>query len=247
MKNKSDSSTNSSQSAVSAQSHFKNKLHEKCEECPTKSKGFLCSTSEEINEVISKIKVNCSYKAGEFIFHAGTNPLGLFAVKSGAVKIEHLSPEGDAHTVRLVGGGGLLGYRSFFSGEKYNSSAIALENTDVCFLPKSEILNLFMCHPELSLKMINHLSQDLKSAENKWMSQIDNDSSARIAEALLFLDEKFREVQWTRKEIAEWAGSTTETVIRVLAQFEKDGLISQNYKNFTILDKKRLIEKIHQI
>ena len=79
-----------------------------CESCPTKSRGFLCSTSDEISKTISQIKVDCHYKAGEFIFHAGTQPVGLFSIRSGVVKIENLSSDGQAHTVRLVGAGGAL-------------------------------------------------------------------------------------------------------------------------------------------
>lgn len=216
---------------------------ETCDTCPTKSKGFLCSTSDEISKTISQIKVDCHYKAGEFIFHAGTHAVGLFAIRSGVVKIENLSNDGQAHTVRLVGAGGMIGYLAFFSGEKYANSAIVMEDCDVCFLPSSEVHQLFKCHPELGLKMISQLTEDVKRAETKWVNQIDKGAPARIAEALIFLSDKFHEAQWTRKEIAEWAGTTTETVIRTLALFEKEGLISQNYKNFHILDRSKLTQK----
>ena len=90
--------------------------------------------------------------------------------------------------------------------------------------------------------MVNQLSIDLDRAETKWVDQIDKGAPARVADALLFLNEKFSGSSWTRKEIAEWAGTTTETVIRTLALFEKEGIISQNYKNFNIIS----IEKLNQ-
>lgn len=216
-----------------------------CEKCDAKSKGFMCSTSEEISQKISEIKADCRYKAGDIIFRAGDTPLGLFSVRKGVVKLESLSEDGDSHTLRLVGAGGMLGYRSFFGGEAYKKSAIAMEDTEVCFLPRKEVLELFHCHPDLGLKMINQLSLDLDHAETKWVDQIDKGAPARIADALIFLNEKFSGTSWTRKEIAEWAGTTTETVIRTLALFEKEGIITQNYKNFTILDADKLNEKAH--
>ncbi|MEQ1724026.1 MAG: helix-turn-helix domain-containing protein, partial [Pseudobdellovibrio sp.] len=76
-----------------------------------------------------------------------------------------------------------------------------------------------------------------------WVDQIDKGAPARVADALLFLNENFAGTSWTRKEIAEWAGTTTETVIRTLALFEKEGLITQNYKNFSILSQEKLNEK----
>lgn len=219
------------------------KLPLDCDKCETKSKGFMCSTSQDISSRISIVKADCSYKSGETIFRAGDKPLGLFSVRKGVVKLESLNEDGAAHTLRLIGAGGMVGYRSFFSQTQYKHSAIAVEDTELCFMPAKEINELFNCHPELGLKMINQLSVDLDQAESKWVDQIDKGAAARVADALLFLNEKFSNSSWTRKEIAEWAGTTTETVIRTLAVFEKEGIISQNYKNFSVLNSLKLQEK----
>jgi CRP-like cAMP-binding protein len=218
-------------------------VHMECSKCESKSKSFMCSTSDGISQSISAFKAESRYQPGDVIFRAGDAPLGLFSIRSGVVKLESLSEDGDAHTLKLVGAGGLLGYRSFFRGDVYNNSAIAMEPVEVCFLPRKDVLELFNCHPELGLKLINQLSSDLDRAESKWIDQIDKGAPARIADALLFLDENFRGTSWTRKEIAEWAGTTTETVIRTLAQFEKEGLIKQNYKNFTVLTTEKLNQR----
>ena len=89
-------------------------------------------------------------------------------------------------------------------------------------------MNIFACHPELAMKLLSHISKDLRVAEEKWLGQMDKGASERIAEALLFLQEHFQHQNWTRREIAQWAGTTPETVIRTLSQFEKDGLIDQS-------------------
>lgn len=214
-----------------------------CHNCDVKETSLLCNINEEIKHQIEAIKVTCTYKSGQTIFHAGTKPLGLFSVQSGIVKLEVLSPQGAAHTVRLVGPGGVLGYRSLFSGENYHASAVATESVQLCFLPKSEILNLFATHPEMAMKMLGQVSKDLKLAEDKWVDQMDKEASERIAEALLFLDLHFNNLDWTRKEIAEWAGTTPETVIRTLSVFEKEGWIEQNHRLIQIKDRKSLQNK----
>jgi CRP-like cAMP-binding protein len=218
-------------------------LKNDCASCESRSKGFLCSTSDEISKHISIVMAGCKFKAGENIFKVGDRPLGLFAVRKGIVKLEALSEDGAAHTLRLIGPGGLIGYRTFFNQINYKHSAFAVEDSDLCFIPGKEVLELFKCHPELGLKMINQLGLDLDQAETKWIDQIDKGAAARVADALLFLNERFKDSSWTRKEIAEWAGTTTETVIRTLAIFEKEGIISQNYKNFKVLNEKKLLEK----
>ncbi len=188
--------------------------------------GLLCS-SPDVRTLIDRAKVVTQYKAGQVIFYAGNVPLGIFTIQTGVVKLEALSSTGAAHTLRIVGPGGVLGYRSLFADETYHASAIAIEDSDLCFIPKSDIMALFKTHPETAMKLLSHLSKDLRLAEEKWMDQMDKGASERIAEALLFLQDNFQNQAWTRREIAQWAGTTPETVIRTLAQFEKEGLINQ--------------------
>jgi len=81
-------------------------------------------------------------------------------------------------------------------------------------------------------------------AKEKWMDQMDKGASERIAEALLFLQDHFSHQNWTRREIAQWAGTTPETVIRTLSQFEKEGLIDQtDGRSIRILSKEKLRER----
>jgi CRP-like cAMP-binding protein len=144
----------------------------------------------------------------------------------------------------MVGPGGVLGYRSLFAEEPYHASAVAVKDCELCFIPKSDILDIFKKHPELTLKLLNHLSKDLRHAEEKWMDQMDKGAPERIAEAVLFLNEHFEQQSWTRREIAQWAGTTPETVIRTLAQFEKEGLIDQTEgRNIRIIKKEKLKER----
>ncbi|MBC7466654.1 MAG: Crp/Fnr family transcriptional regulator [Bdellovibrio sp.] len=207
-----------------------------CDTCPSKEKSVLCGDPAAV-ELIDKVKVTCHFAKDQNIFLSGANPLGLFSVQSGLVKLESVSENGNAHTLRLYGPGDVIGYRSLFSNESYKASAIAMEDTVVCFIPKNEIFCLFNSHPNLMLNLIQFLSKDLGHAENKWVDQMDKAALARVAEAILFLSEQFDHAHWTRKEIADWAGTTSETVIRTLSQFEKDGLIRLNGRDIEIVDR----------
>lgn len=214
-----------------------------CEKCTTKEDSLLCSSPEVLVE-IEKARVTCRFKAGQFIFYAGNDPLGLYTIQEGLVKLETVSTTGTAHTLRLMGPGGTLGYRSLFANEAYHASAIAVKDCELCFISKADIMHVFQGHPELAMKLLSHLSKDLRSAEEKWMDQMDKGALERIAEALLFLDENFSQQHWTRKEIAQWAGTTPETVIRTLAQLEKEGLINQaGGRAIQLLQKEKLRQR----
>ncbi len=217
--------------------------HTQCESCPTKDIGFFCSLSDEISKTIEHIKIDSKYKAGQSIYKADSQPEGLYSIREGVVKIELLTPQGQVNIVNFVGAGGILGYRSFFKNEPHMTTAVAVEDCVISFLPAIDVRKLFECHRELTLKLISKLADDVKQTEIKWLNQINKSAPARIAEALLFLDEHFHSVQWTRKEIAEWAGTTPETVIRTLSTLESEGLIQKRTKNFEILDRAALNER----
>lgn len=226
-----------------------NSCHKKpidsCEFCDYRESNIICASSPELWKELDQHKQKFTFKAQQIIFNQGDNPKGLYNVSSGLVKLESLSAQGQAHTLRYLGSGSALGYRSLFSREPYKASAIAIEKTEICFLPAEVLFNVLKHRPETALKIIELLSKDLRIAEQKWTAQMDKDASERIAEALIFLQEQFAHQNWTRKEIAEWAGTTPETVIRTLAAFEKEGLIDQSQgRTIKLINKQKLIEKL---
>lgn len=205
---------------------------------------MICSGGPEISDALNKGKVIHHLAQGEVLFHIGEEPKGLYSIASGLMKLESTSSQGAAHTLRILGPGGSLGYRSLFANEKYHSSAVAMEPTEICFIPKALVFKFFHEHPEVAMKLLCHLSKDLKVAEDKWLDQMDKGAGERIAEAIVFLQDHFQHQGWTRREIAEWAGTTPETVIRTLAQFEKEGLIDQTSgRQIKIINREKLKEK----
>jgi CRP-like cAMP-binding protein len=72
---------------------------------------------------------------------------------------------------------------------------------------------------------------------------VDKAAPERIAEAVLFLKENFADQSWTRKDIAEWAGTTPETVMRTLADFEEEGLIAQIGRKIEVRNKRALLDR----
>lgn len=217
-----------------------------CEKCIYRLTNIVCSTSPEVWRLVESTKQKTTFKPQQTIFYQGNEPLGLFTISSGLVKLEMSNEHGQTHTLRYLGPGSALGYRSLFAHEQYQATAVAVEASEVCFIPKNVVMDIFKQHPEVTIKILEALSKDLRIAEEKWTSQMDKDASVRIAEALIFLQEHFTHQNWTRKEIAEWAGTTPETVIRTLAQFEKEGYIDQSQgRVIKLVNKQKLIEKLH--
>ncbi len=221
------------------------KLNEKakCLECASRNKSLFCSLKGEDLTTIDESKFHQHYKAGQNLFYAGNPASGVFCILSGTVKLEVQDEEGKTQIAQVYSKGGMIGYRALFSDETYLSSAIAVEPTELCFIPKSTILELVKKNPDLAFNFLKQLSDDFRMMETRLHRVSSNTAVERIAEALLFLRENFQEKNWTRKEISEWASTTTETVIRTLADFEAEGLIEQTGRVIKILKRDQLLKK----
>jgi len=187
-------------------------------------------------DIIKQGSVMSRYRRGQYVFHAGNSPAGLYCVNSGVVRIEVEGSHGHGHILRVVREGGFLGYRSLFSNEDYNASAVVHEDATICFIPKPTILELMKKRPEIALSILAQASRELKDAESRLCRRSDMNAAARIASTLIYLKDQYADQTWTRKEIAEMAGTAPETVIRCLADFEDRGIIRQKGRKIDVVE-----------
>lgn len=227
----------------------KNQFHVECETCGSRHKSIFCHLEVEELAAFSANKSCMSYKKGQIIFNEGGHPLGLFCVNDGKVKLEHTGMDGKEQIVRMAKGGDVLGYRALLSSERYNASAVALDDTNVCFVPKETFFNVLKSNPTLSLEIIKMLSTELRKAEQTITDIAQKPVRERMAEALLFLKETYGyeadgktiDVVLSREDIANLVGTATETAIRLLSEFKKDGIVESAGKKIRIINTEKLI------
>ena len=170
---------------------------------------------------------------------------------SGKVKVQKLGSNAKEQIVRLAKEGDILGYRSLISGSNYNATAETLEDSVLCFLSKETFFELMKNNPSVSMNLMKLLSDKLGAAETKIVEIIQKPTRNRIAETLLLLNELFGteednqtiNVVMTREDIANIAGMSTETAIRLLYGLRDEGLIGLEKKKIKILNIKKLIKE----
>ena len=190
------------------------------------------------------------YKKGQVIFHEGAYPSGIYVINNGKVKVFKLGLEGKEQIVRLADKGEILGYRSLIGGDKYAATAAVFEDSMVCFIGRETLFKLIETNPLLSMKIMELLAIDLKKAENRMTHLAQDTVRERLAQTLLLLKETFglREddfslnVSLSREDLSNIVGTATETVIRLLSEFQKDKLIKLNRKHICILDSNGLLK-----
>lgn len=220
-----------------------------CDKCESARDSIFCVLNKEELSELSTVKSYISYKKGQMIFYEGNHPQGLYCIFSGKVRIHKLGHDGKEQILRLAKKGGVIGYRALLSNDTYHASATAIEDSLICFFPKGAYQSHIISNPALSMQIIKLLSSDLKSAEQKAMNMVQKQVRERMAETLLMLRDFFGvendnitiNTVLTRESIGNIAGTTTETTIRILSEFNKRKLIGFAGKRISILQPKELL------
>jgi len=215
----------------------------KCEQCIVREFSSLKALSKDELLRLSDCKTSHIIKKGEVIFEEGENVNGIYCIKDGICKLTKLSPNGKDHIVKLVTKGELLGQRSMISDEPVNLSAVALEDMQVCFIPKSEVMGYFDKNNQFSMNVMKTICGDLKEADDHMVNLAQKTVKERLAETLLYLHDTFGKnkdnslkVQLSRDELASMIGTATESCIRLLSDFNKLGLVEITGKKIVLKD-----------
>ena len=219
----------------------------KCEQCIVREFSSLKALSKDELLKMSDCKVTYTIKKGEAIFEEGEVTNGIYCISEGICKLSKLSANGKDQIVKLVKSGELLGQRSMISDEPANLSAIALEDMQVCFIPKSDVIGFFNENNQFSMAVMKTICGDLKEADDHMVSLAQKSVKERLAETLLYLEDNFGKnedntlkVQLSREELAGMIGTATESCIRLLSEFNKNRLIELVGKKIALVDRNKL-------
>ncbi len=215
----------------------------KCEQCIVKQFNSLKALTKDELIRISGCKESRTIKKGEIIFEEGEILNGIFCIREGICKLSKLSSNGKDQIVKLVARGDIMGQRSLIGDESANLSAVAINDMEVCFIPKSEILDDLQKNNNFSMTMLQKMADELKLSDNIIVDMAQKSVKQRMAEALVQIYETFGteenealSVILSREDYANIVGTATESAIRILSQFKKEGLISTKGKQIIIED-----------
>jgi CRP-like cAMP-binding protein len=219
----------------------------KCEQCIVRELSSLKALNKGELLRLAECKTSSIIKKGDPIFEEGDTVNGIYCITVGVCKLSKLSANGKDQIVKLVKAGELLGQRSMISDEPANLSAVALEDMEVCFIPKSEVLNFFDTNNQFSMNLMKTICGDLKETSDHLVSVSQKTVKERLAETLIYLQDTFGKnedgslrIQLSREEMAGMIGTATESCIRLLSDFNKLGLIELNGKKIIIKDMGKL-------
>lgn len=201
---------------------------------------------------IAANRKNFQIKKGELLFKEGDQVTGIFFLYSGTVKVHKRWENEKELIVRFAKKGDIVGHRGLGKDLVFPVSATALEPVTVCFVAIDFFLNSLKVNQDLLFELMMFYAAELKDSEQNMRDLAHMPVKGRIAKALLTLQEKFNvnskgeiDFTMTRQDLASLAGTTYETVFRILSEFAQQNVIKLSNKNILLVDKVKLIEYTH--
>lgn len=215
----------------------------KCEQCSVRHSNSLKELTHEELVRVTKNKTSKVIKKGEVLFDEGEHINGIFCIRSGVCKVSKMSENGREQIIHLIKKGDLLGERSLINNEAANLKATAVNDMEVCFIPKEEILKSLNNNHNFSLAMLRNMAKTLKNTDNTIVDMAQKTVKQRLAHTLLYLNNNFNkaennaiDIHLTREDLSNLIGTATESVIRLLSEFKKKELIRLKGKDIFILN-----------
>ncbi|CAG0985730.1 Cyclic AMP receptor protein [Myxococcaceae bacterium] len=185
------------------------------------------------------------YPARKVLFREGEAGEFLWAVRVGEVRIIRTTRDGRVMALETIRPGQIFGVVAAMEGNAYPVTAETAVESCVWRLPRVALLSLIRNDPQLTRVVLQIVSQRLRGAHTRLRSLAYDPADARLAQALL-RSAAGDEAHVTRRELAEAAGTTIETAIRVLRRFEQAGFVKGEVHHVHILDRDRLRQVAHE-
>jgi CRP-like cAMP-binding protein len=204
---------------------------------------------EKMTPYISKKKTFVCKKTNQFITE-GAPLQGLYFICEGKVKTVKTGINGREQIVRLTKNGDTIGFRGFGTSKRYLIGAYALEDTVLCNFSNETMLEILQNVPEFTYALMLFYADELNKSENNIRKIAHMNVRERVVDLLLYIHRKFGqrndliEIELSRKEIADFAGTTEEQAIRILSSLKKEMLIKTTGKRIGILNVPKLRSEV---
>jgi CRP-like cAMP-binding protein len=200
-------------------------------------------------ERLAEVSSSRSYDKGEVIFSEGDPSDHLYAIVSGRVKVVKVLPSGREVILEIFGPGDPLGAVVAYEGRPFPATAVATERVTCLLVRCASFFALMERHPSLVRGFLTGLTQRLVELTRRIPEVAGGRVETRLAHLFLKLANKMGRpgaegvsipVALSRQELADLAGTTVETCIRVMSRWGKEGVLRTERDGFLLADRAAL-------
>ena len=200
-----------------------------CRACNTGINGLCAELNEDDQVMLHSVVDELTLTPGTTLFQEGGDPVGIFTLRKGVIKLVRTTTGGTQRVVRVLSPGDMPGLEAL-AHARYFSDAVALTDVSVCRIPRSVIHALQAQSPRLSQRLMEKWAAALKEADD-WLIDINfGPARNRVSNFVLkmrgALDEQTVTL-FAREEMGTMMGLTMETVSRVINALVREGTLEQ--------------------
>jgi CRP/FNR family transcriptional regulator, nitrogen oxide reductase regulator len=201
---------------------------------------FNSLDEKELEELVQLIREH-RFPAGQMVFWEGDDSGYFYFIAEGRIKVSKLASTGKEIVLAYFGPGEMVGEVAVFENKPYPASAQSNESTRLLGIQKTAFMDFLTRNPRTAIRIIAVLSGRLRDSQSRLRDLAGERDEQRLARMLLMLSAKMGLVlPFTRQEISDMAGTTTETTIRILSQWKERGIVSSVRGKITIKDETKL-------
>lgn len=210
-----------------------------------KNVPLFADLKDEILEKIFTLMQKRHYKKGTIILMEEEFGDTLFVLNQGSVKVTRVSDDGREVILAIMGPGDFFGEMSIFDGENRSANVIALEDSEVFVLKRGDFLDLLERYPQIAIILLQVMATRLRRSDQQIEGLSLSDAENRVAMSLLRLAEDLGVIKSGRvvienmpyqQDIANMAGTSRETVSRMLTLLQRKGFIQKQGRRLTIMN-----------
>ena len=218
-------------------------ISENCQACKPDRPNCFCRMSQKAVKDFQAVKADSVYPEGAILFIENQDPRGVFVLCEGEVKLTISSSDGKTLILRIAKPGEVLGLTSVLSNRPYEVTAETLHPCQIGFIRRDDFLRFLALHPETYPNVVKQLSANYHYAcEQLRTVGLSASAPAKLAKLLLDWSASHDtaraatsvKLPLTHEEIAEFIGSSRETVTRTLSEFRHRHLVAVKGSTVTI-------------
>lgn len=196
---------------------------------------FLSGLPTADLERVSRAFILRRYGRGETVFSEGAHADAAYLLRSGLIKAVKLSPHDDPVILEIVVPGHLMGMMAALDKRPYPVDTVCLQDSEVYRVRIEDFAELMRRHPPFSAAVYAEVGDHLRHSQDL-RAMGKETAERRIGHILWMLSLSLgAEMRLGREEVAEMAGTTVETAIRVLGHLRQRRLIEARWKRITVL------------
>lgn len=225
-------------------------MSDSCDSDHLRKSEFFCGLPPKALKEFDAIKSTAVYPEGAVLFLEKQDARGVFVLCDGEVKLTVSSSEGKTLILRIAKPGEVLGLMATLSGEPYELTAETLRPCRVAFIRRDEFLRFTERQPQITHGILKQLTANYHSAcEQLKTVGLSSSAPEKLARLLLGWSEAGEETKTgtritmplTHQEIAEFIGSSRETVTRTLSDFRSRNMVTMKGSTLMIADRPALL------